>query len=179
MARNSETHKQERIYQIWSCLFDRCYRNPEKYPAYCDRCEICDEWQNYQTFADWYEENQYKCEGRLHLDKDILCPSNTIYSPETCLLVPQRINMLFANKPNNRGLPNGIHKEKNGYSAKYAHKELGTYKTIEEAYSVYAREKEKTIKRVADEYRDVIPEKVYQALYRYKVDIKNDKNYVC
>ncbi len=60
---------------------------------------------------------------------------------------------------------------------KYNQKELGTYKTILEAYSVYADEKEKAIKKIADEYKDVIPEKVYKALYDYKVDIRNDKNY--
>ncbi len=115
---------------------------------------------------------------RLHIDKDILFPNSYVYSPETCLLVPQRINMLFLNKPNKRGLPNGIRECKNGYSAKYNNKELGTYETVEEAFIIYALEKEKTIKRIANEYKDIIPIKVYDALYAYKVQITNDKNYV-
>ena len=62
--------------------------------------------------------------------------------------------------------------------AKYNGEELGTYKTLEEAYGIYSEKKEETIKKVADEYRDIIPAHVYKALYSYKVDINNDKNYV-
>lgn len=138
---------------------------------------MCDEWHNYQNFARWYEENEYECDGRLHVDKDILFPNCRIYSPKTCLLVPQRINMLFSNRENNRGLPNGIREEKGGYTARYNGKELGVYKTVEEAYSVYAETKERIIKQVADEYINIIPKKVYDALYAYKVDINNDKNW--
>ena len=49
---------------------------------------------------------------------------------------------------------------------------------MDEAYAAYAKEKEIAIKRIADEYKEVIPEKVYRALYAYKVNIRNDKNYV-
>ena len=72
-------------------------------------------WHNYQNFAQWFNENRYDVEGRLHIDKDILYPGNKIYCPDTCLLVPQRINMLFLNKPNKRGLPNGIIKSSDKY----------------------------------------------------------------
>ncbi len=166
-------------YRVWHELIARCYvdKKKEKYPSYYEISTVCQEWKCYQRFADWYENEVYECEGRLHLDKDILYPGNKVYSPYTCLLVPQRINMLFSNKPNKLGLPNGIGKNSCGYWAKYNQKELGTYKTILEAYSVYAYEKEKAIKKIADEYKDVIPEKVYKALYDYKVDIRNDKNY--
>ena len=37
--------------------------------------------------------------------------------------------------------------------------------------------KEATIKRIAEEYKNIIPKKVYDALYSYKVLIANDKNY--
>lgn len=112
-------------------------------------------------------------------DKDILYPNSKIYSPKTYILVPQRINMLFLNKPNKRGLPNGIIKCSNGYLAKYDHVDLGICETIEEAYLLYAKQKEKVIKQVADEYKGKIPKKIYDALYNYKADINNDKNYVC
>jgi hypothetical protein len=132
---------------------------------------------DYQNFGEWYETNKYDVNERLHLDKDILYAGNKIYSPCHCLLVPQRINMLFLNKPNNRGLPNGIKLYKKGYLAKYNGEELGIYPTLEESYAVYANAKEKKIKEVADEYRGIIPERVYESLYDYKVRIENDKNY--
>lgn len=165
-------------YETWTGLIQRCYFDGERFPAYYNKCIVCDEWHNFQNFAKWLDENKYSVNERLHIDKDILNPSSHIYSPETCLLVPQRINMLFMNKLNNRSLPNGIRKTLSGrYGAKYGGTELGIYDTLEEAYSVYAKEKEKAIKKVADEYINIIPKKVYDALYAYKVDIKNDKNY--
>jgi len=167
-------------YKAWHELIARCYADKKRdtFPAYYDICTVCQEWLCYNTFADWYEENKYECDGRLHLDKDILYPGNKVYSPYTWLLVPQRINMLFSNKPNKRGLPNGITKYERGYSAKYCGKELGLYETLEKAYSVYANAKEKAIKQVAEEYKYIIPKRVYKALYDYRVDIRNDKNYI-
>ncbi len=175
-----KNNKNSREYMCWKHMIERCYveKHSNKHKSYYGICSICDEWLNFQNFAQWYEENKYDVNERLHLDKDILVPGNKLYSPNTCLLVPQRINMLFMNMPNKNGLPNGIRECKNGYSAKYNNKELGTYETVEEAFTIYALEKEKTIKRIADEYKDIIPIKVYDALYAYKVQITNDKNYV-
>ena len=175
MARKN--HKMEDSYEIWSKIIERCYWYPQKYPAYHGKCIVCDKWHNYQNFAKWFNENKYEVEGSLHIDKDILFPNSNIYSEETCLLVPQIINMMFMNKPNKRGLPNGIYKNRNGYLAEYGEQKLGVYPTLEEAYAIYAMAKEKKIKEVADEYKGIIPKKVYEALYDYKVDIRNDKNY--
>lgn len=168
-------------YECWASMYARCYSDTNKgrHPAYYDICEICEEWHDFQKFGKWFENNKYECDGRLHIDKDILYPNSKIYSPKTCILVPQRINMLFLNKPNKRGLPNGIIKCSNGYLAKYDHVDLGICETIEEAYLLYAKQKEKVIKQVADEYKGKIPKKIYDALYNYKADINNDKNYVC
>ena len=82
------------------------------------------------------------------------------------------------NKPNKRGLPNGIAKQKRGYLAKYNHKELGVYNTIQEAYEVYSKEKREDIIRVAKEYKNIIPQHVYEAILNCKIAIENDKNYV-
>lgn len=172
-----ENGKTTDAYEKWVGIIERCYMKSDKYPSYYGICTVCEEWLCFQNFAEWYEENKYKVDGRLHIDKDILFPNCNIYSSTTCLLVPQRINMLFTNKSNDRGLPNGIKWVWNGYVAQYNGKHLGVYPTIEEAYQSYADKKEEAIKKVADEYREVIPEKVYKALYNYKVDINNDKNY--
>ena len=172
-----ENGKMSPQYRAWSGMLERCYSYPKKYPAY-EPYIVCDEWHDYQVCAEWFDENKYDVNERLHIDKDILFPNSKIYSPPTCLLVPQRINMLFMNKPNNRGFPNGIRMNSGGrYSALYNHETLGSYDTVEEAYKYYAMAKEKKIKEVADEYKGIIPKKVYEALYDYKVDIRNDKNY--
>ena len=38
---------------------------------------------------------------------------------------------------------------------------------------VYSRLKEDYIKQVADEYRSLIPNKLYEAMYKYEVEIND------
>lgn len=113
-----------------------------------------------------------------HIDKDILYPGNKIYCPDTCLLVPQRINMLFLNKPNKRGLPNGIIRYSDKYLVKYNGAEYGYRNTLEEAFELYAIVKKDAIIKIANEYKDIIPWKLYDALLKYDVNINADRNYV-
>jgi len=168
------------VYKAWSGMLERCYSKNMKHRnnTYYHISTVCDEWHNFQTFGDWYEENKYEVNERLHVEKDILFPGNKIYSPNTCLLVPQVINALFINKANKRNLPNGIIRCSNGrYLAKYDQRELGTYDSIEMAYSVYAKEKKRNIIEVANQYKEIIPFKLYEALLRYEFKIENDRNY--
>lgn len=160
------------VYDIWSAMIERCYVNKKKYPAYCGIVTICDEWLIFQNFAKWYDENKYECEGRLHVDKDILHPGNKVYSPENCILLPQRINELFSVCSRGKsGLPQGIKKCKTGYSAQYCKKYLGTYRTLKEACKAYVNAKEQIIRDVANEYKGIIPEIAYNALMDYKMDV--------
>ena len=50
---------------------------------------------------------------------------------------------------------------------------LGRYNTSEEAFQSYKQAKENYIKQVADEYKDKIPEILYKAMYKYKVNIND------
>lgn len=159
--------KRSQEHRVWRCMLERCYS--EKYKednkAYYGIATVCDEWKCFQKFAEWYNNNKYEVDGRLHLDKDILFPENKIYSPETCLLVPQRINMLFMTRPNKSGLPNGVGKVSNEkYSATYNGKSLGKFNSVEEAEIAHHTAKKEAIKQVAEEYKKVIPQKVYNAL---------------
>jgi hypothetical protein len=45
------------------------------------------------------------------------------------------------------------------------------YDTPEEAFHAYKTAKEAYIKQVADEYKDKIPKKLYDALYAYTIEI--------
>ena len=116
------------------------------------------------------------------LDKDILCKGNKIYSRETCIFVPQRINNLFTKSNKRRGknpigvsdLPSGNYRVdcKNGYGKNIY---LGVYATKEKAFQVYKQYKEKVIKEVIDSYEGKIPEPYYsrlrEAMYNYRVEI--------
>jgi hypothetical protein len=161
-------------------MLKRCYNveYSKKDNAYMD-CEVCDEWFNFQNFAKWYDENFYEIEGeKIHLDKDILIKGNKIYSPETCVFVPARINILFAKSKSKRGdYPIGVHLDKrtnkfiSSCRDKTKYDYLGSFEVIEYAFQTYKIHKEKLIKQVAEDYKEKIPAKLYNAMMNYIVEI--------
>lgn len=174
--------KQPKVYRTWKNAIERCnkpVKDTEK-RAY-KLSSLCDEWLNFSLFAKWYDENFYQIDKEeMCLDKDILFKGNKIYSPKTCVFVPQQINKLFTKSDYARGdFPIGVsfHKDlnlygsscKNFFSNKSVH--LGYYKTPKKAFEAYRRYKEHLIKKVADFYRENIPEILYDAMYKYKVEI--------
>lgn len=66
-----------------------------KYDSY-ENCTLCVEWMNYQTFASWYYNQIFMLSPDFdyEIDKDILqwTEINKIYSPTTCLIIPNAIN---------------------------------------------------------------------------------------
>jgi hypothetical protein len=163
-------------YIVWSGIIRRCYNENErhKYPSY-KGCLVVEEWHNFQNFAQWFDEN-YNPETMQdwQLDKDILVKGNKIYSPETCCFVPQEINLLFVNSPNKlNDLPKGVIKHGNKYRARFGknRKHIGLFNIPEEAFHAYKIAKEQHIKETADEWKGLISEEVYQAMYNYVVEI--------
>lgn len=91
---NGENTKE---YQVWTNMLKRCYSDKyhERRPTY-KGCEVYRGWHCFQVFAHWMKRNYYEIDGEsIHLDKDILSNGKKIYSPTTCLFVPNRINQLF------------------------------------------------------------------------------------
>ena len=172
--------KNKMSYWYWNAMISRCHDNYflEKEPSY-KQCTICEEWREYSSFDKWFDENYYEIENeKMELDKDILFKGNKIYSPETCIFVPKNINLLFVKSDAKRGdYPIGVNYNKRsgkfiarcGEYGKRVH--LGTFTTPEEAFNVYKNEKERYIKEVADLYKDRIPQNLYEALYKYEVEI--------
>ncbi len=162
------------IYECWSSMFKRCY-GKNKYGKY--NKTVCNEWHNFQNFAKWYDENYYEVgDERIELDKDILVKGNNIYSPETCIFVPQRINSLFIGINDLRCLPKGVSIKDNKYMSKVhiGNKSihLGYFDTPVEAWYQYKLYKELYIKQVADEYKEYIPEKLYNAMYNFEISLE-------
>ena len=177
-------------YNAWYDMLKRCYckEYSKKHNTY-EEAEVCEEWLNFQNFAKWFYDNYYEIDNvnqRMELDKDILIKGNKIYSPKTCVFIPKRINTLFVKCNKVRGdLPIGVDDKRNkngGYTARCCCGSgindtgikrvwLGTFKTPEEAFYAYKEVKEKYIKQIADEYKPYIPQKLYDAMYRYEVDI--------
>lgn len=181
-----ENGKETKCYRTWVHMLRRCYdeKYHEKHPTYTG-CEVTEEWYNLQNFGNWFKENYYEIEGqRMDLDKDILIKHNKIYSPDTCVFVPQIINLLFVKCDNSRGdYPIGVsyHKRDKKFRARcsvYDFKEnksksiyLGYYEAPNKAFEEYKKFKEQNIKEVTEYYKEQIPSKLYDALYNYKVEI--------
>lgn len=161
-------------YSIWRSMLVRVYNINflGKNPTYIG-CTVCEEWHNFQNFAEWYTgEDEY---GKsYHLDKDILVKGNKHYSPETCCLVPQEINSFFSKVDVKEGLGcKGVKANKNGtYSVKLSlngkSRHLGTYKTLEEASYVYSNAKGIRAKELALNNLGNIRYKVFLAIMNWE-----------
>jgi hypothetical protein len=168
-------------YLTWRAMLQRCYDEKfhKKQPTYVE-CSVTEEWLNFQNFAAWYDLNYYQIDGEImSLDKDILIKGNKLYSPDTCVFVPQSINSIFIKGEGLRGdLPIGVHhrKDNNKYRVKCNdgkgnQTSVGQFTNITDAFKAYKSFKEKVIKQVAEEYKNRIPNRVYQAMITYRVEI--------
>lgn len=178
---SKDIKKYRKIYDKWHGMMTRCYS--EKYqkdnPTY-KNCKVCDKWLCFQNFAEWYTRHYYEIPGEvMHLDKDILIHGNKIYSPETCLIVPDVINLLFVKSDKTRGntligtseLKENRVKSFMG-SCSYNNKSCNEYFKYEHnAFLWYKLNKELVIQSIANEYKQYLPKEVYNALYNYEVEI--------
>lgn len=88
----SKDRKPTKEYSRWATLMSRCY-NPKNqaYPKYGGKgVTVCDEWHDFQVFAQWFSENS------IHdwpMDKD--CDGSSVYSPDTVVFVPEQVNQLL------------------------------------------------------------------------------------
>ncbi|ALY07028.1 hypothetical protein VmeM32_00034 [Vibrio phage vB_VmeM-32] len=84
----------------------RCYdpKTHERQSTYVG-CVVCDAWQYFQTFAEWYDANYPKdwISEKYQLDKDLKVNGSKIYSPETCLFVSSVVNTFTTDSGSTRG----------------------------------------------------------------------------
>ena len=173
-------NRNERGYEKWKCMLSRCYQPGfvEKNPTY-NGCTVCDEWKYYSNFRRWFYAS-FRPKLKQELDKDILVKGNKLYSPDTCCLVPHRINCLLEKNDGNRGvLPIGVNKS--FYEGKYTPtihignvtRILGNFDTPEAAFKAYKDAKEAYIRLEATiaYNQGFIDKRVYKALINYKVEI--------
>ena len=183
MSKNSEDIKE---YKLWHSVMLRCYdsKYSERYPTYKD-VTCCKEWLLFENFYEWlhsqpnFEKWLNSSNHEWHLDKDILVKNSKIYSPSTCCLVPQNVNLLFAKLKRTKELPVGVKPNKNRFQARCQNPftgnrdYLGSYSTKEQAFEAFKKYKEILIKQVAEiEYsKGNITKQCYDAMMCYEVEI--------
>lgn len=178
--------KNVKEYNLWQGMLHRCTKEYWlEWSAY-DGVTCSDDFKDYTFFYEWCNKqvgfgNADENGKSWQLDKDLLVKGNKIYNEDVCVFVPQRINNLLLKSDACRGeLQVGVHRlaKGRGYIAKCnigtgTQKYLGYFKTPQEAFQAYKTFKEALIKEVANEYKEQLDYRVYEALMNYEVN-END-----
>lgn len=166
-------------YLLWKSMIYRCYDSNfhERQPTYKD-CTVCDEWHNFQNFAEWLSKQKFYKKG-YELDKDLLFKDNKVYSPKTCRFVPKKINVILNDCESSRGeFPVGVFFSKNENKFVSAiringkKKHLGYFASPQLAHKAYVEAKENYVKEEAEKYRNEMDSDVYGALINWSVQSK-------
>lgn len=176
--------KETKAYKAWRNMMSRCYCEAAiKHRHTYEDCIVSEEFHCFQDFAKWYYSNMWGSDIKYQVDKDILVKGNKIYSPETCVLVDNKLNNILSKSNINNGeYPIGVTfaKRLNAYTPQLKidgkSQYLGIYDNPIDAFYKYKEAKEQYIKRVADEYKQKytdFPDKLYHALYAYEIDIND------
>lgn len=174
--KKSINSKHTKAYATWKNMLRRCYSETYqlRMPTYIG-CTVSEEWLDYQNFAEWFYSQEYSILD-YHLDKDILCLGNKVYSAENCALIPSQINTVLNNCNACRGdLPQGVshHKALGMYRVRInidgKEKHIGVFDNVQKAYDVYKAVKEANVKRMALEWQDRIADNVFQALMTWQL----------
>lgn len=172
------------IYTTWAGMIERVHdvQALDKRPTY-RQCSIIDQWYNFANFYEWAKYQIGSKTPRWQLDKDIICKGNKLYAPKFCAYVPSQLNALFTKREADRGeYPIGVmrYKTRQGKWSLHAmvcDPDLGKAitgsggGTVEECFNWYKSKKEEIIQRQAEKYKSQIDPRVYEALYKYEVEI--------
>ena len=167
-------------YNLWMNMLRRCYsdNSKKKRPTY-EGCEVSDKFKSYEYFYEWCNKQIGFSNQSWQLDKDLLIKGNKVYSENSCVFIPNEINLLLTKRDNNRGKHLiGVcwSKTNKAFRARVSKNKgksehLGYYKTELEAYNAYKIAKESFVKEQANKWKSQIDLRAYEALMNYTVEI--------
>lgn len=167
------------FYSKWESMLRRCcsVKTKQKNPTYID-CSVCEEWLTFSEFRQWMKSQDYV---NKHLDKDILCQGNKLYSPATCVFVDVKVNSFVIESNAIRGkymIGVSWHKTSGKFrsyckdgSGKQKH--LGLFNTEIEAHKAWLRYKQEVALKLADEQTD--PRVAKALIDRYENYVAQEK----
>ena len=167
-------------YTLWKSMLERCYSDAlkKRCPTY-EGCEASDKLKSYEYFYEWcHKQIGFGVRG-FEMDKDLLVKGNKVYSESTCVFIPAEINSLLVKCTASRGeYLIGVCWSKTNKAfvaqvnkGKGKRDYLGYFKTEIEAFNTYKVAKESFIKEQANEWKDKIDPRAYNALMNYTVEI--------
>lgn len=164
-------------YNLWHDFLKRCYssKTQEKFPTYIG-CQASENFKTYSYFYEWCQRQIGFGQEDFQLDKDFLIKGNKLYSEETCLFLPRKLNALLISRKADRGsLPIGVVLRGGKFIARCCTDKpsihIGLFNTPELAFQAYKEVKEAFIKAQAERWRAFIDPRAYQALTTYEVSI--------
>ena len=149
-------------------MLERCYSQSlhKRRPSLIG-CEVHEDWKSLKNFRAWMESKNYK---NRTLSKEMFFEDNKLYSPDTCLFVPNGVSLLFANTTTKGKMGVYYNKLMKQYQATIrqynVNMNLGYSKTMEEAVAVYSRAKAKHILEVANALSEEEDARLKPALIR-------------
>jgi len=168
-------------YTLWADMLLRCTPKYWNKRATYVGTTCSENFRSYTFFCEWCNQqkgfNEKDKNGRKwHLDKDLLVKGNKLYSEDTCVFIPARVNTLLTKSGATRGdWPIGV--VRSGANGRFVSQcnngtgkqlFLGFFNTPQEAFQAYKTFKEALIKEVANEYKEQLDYRVYEALMNYE-----------
>jgi len=144
------------IYLKWTNMLMRCYSSEYQalYPTYT-YCTVVGEWLLFSNFRAWMIEQDY---DGMALDKDIKFKGNKIYSPSTCLFIPEALNNLLSDCAARRGeypvgvyLHNPLGKFQSRINVDGKRKSLGYFTSPQQASEAYQQARRIKIQQIIDD----------------------------
>lgn len=148
-------------FVTWRSMLQRCYdfKHQRKHPSYIG-CSVCEEWLTFSNFKAWMEQQDW--EGK-ELDKDLLVCGNRIYSPETCIFIPVKVNCFMLEANSLRGeYPIGVswHSRDKKFQARCSNpftnkvEQLGYFDCPQKAHQAWLKRKLELAKLLAEQQDD-------------------------
>ena len=168
-------------YTHWSSMIYRCYckKHQARQPTYSE-CIVSDNFKSYSYFYDWCRNQVGFGNVGFELDKDLLIKGNKLYSEDTCVFLPKKINSMIEKSKLIRGdFPIGVHFDKDRAkfvaTIKINGKKIfiGRYESSNDAFLAYKIKKEAILKECAEAFKEHLDKRSYLAMLKYNVDIND------
>lgn len=174
------TRKKSKEYGYWTGIFYRCFNEKAlaRKPSYRD-VSVCQEWHNFQEFAEWCQWQVGFENEDWQLDKDLIGKKSKLYGPENCCFVPREINMALVLQERSRGqLPIGVTAAGNKgskYRAQWCDGTGQKYSPVlsdpMQCFYIYKENKENYMKSLAKKWSGQIDERAEYSLQTYVVSL--------
>lgn len=186
---DSKLDLNEKASKAWRSMIKECYGAGSD-----GSLKVYTPWLTYNTFQEWWE--SHGLPDTYNLDRTLLDKDSIGYYPDTCYLVPAVVYSAISDRFESEkvksvggrficnNLPNGVFKFDvnhtkhinskftHGYCAKvyngYTTRSVFNLETVEDARNAYEVLKNKEMIKVAESYKDILREDIYENLKEFR-----------